>query len=53
MSTEQAGVVPSCSVYTQRGRLVMSSVRQRRHGQKRWPGDTHKGYEHGAEEKIL
>lgn len=53
MSTEQAGVVPSCSVYTQHGRLVMSHARQWRHGQKRCPEDTHKGCEHGPEDKTL
>lgn len=52
MSTEQAGVVPSCSVYIQHGRLVMRNVRQWRHGQKRCPGGMHKGYEHGPEDKT-
>ena len=52
MSTEQAGVVPSRSVYTQHGRLVMSNVRQWRHGQKGCPGGIHKGYEHGPQDKT-
>ena len=52
MSAEQAGVAPSCRVYTQHGRLVVSAVGQWRPGQKRCPGGTQKGYEHGPEDET-